>query len=74
VEKIHREFFMPRIERFTFVVNSEEREMISKIAKELQRSDSDAVRYLILSKAKELNEENQNNHKQEVANVGSSHS
>lgn len=65
---------MPRIERFTFVVNSEEREMISKIAKELQRSDSDAVRYLILSKAKELNEENQNNHKQEVANVGSSHS
>lgn len=49
---------MPRIERFTFVVNEEEREMISQIAQELQRSDSDAVRFLIISKAKELNEGN----------------
>jgi hypothetical protein len=45
---------MPRIERFTFVINEEEREMISLIAKELHRSDSDAVRFLIISKAKEI--------------------
>ena len=47
---------MPRIERFTFVVNEEEREMISQIARELQRSDSDAMKFLVISKAKELKE------------------
>jgi len=65
---------MPRIGRFTFVLNAEEREMISQIAKELQRSDSDAVRFLIISKAKELNDVNLNKNIQEGANVGSIHS
>ena len=46
---------MPRIGRFTFVVSSMERELISQIAKELRRSDSDAIRFLVISKAKELN-------------------
>ncbi len=51
---------MPRIERFTFVVNELERKMISQIAKELQRSESDAVRFLIISKANELINRNRN--------------
>ncbi len=51
---------MPRIERFTFVVNELERKMISQIARELQRSESDAVRFLIISKANELNNRNRN--------------
>jgi hypothetical protein len=46
---------MPRIGRFTFVVSNFERELISQVARELRRSDSDAMRFLVISKAKELN-------------------
>ncbi len=46
---------MPRIGRFTFVVSNFERELISQVARELRRTDSDAIRFLVITKAKELN-------------------
>jgi hypothetical protein len=45
---------MARIERFTFLVNSDERLLIERLAKTLQRSQSDAVRFVVNAAAKEL--------------------
>jgi uncharacterized protein (DUF1778 family) len=40
---------MSRDERFTFLVNRDERELISALAEHLQRSQSDAVRFVIVN-------------------------
>ncbi len=43
-----------RKERFTFLVNESERELIVVLADRLQRSQSDAVRFVVVEKAKKL--------------------
>lgn len=45
---------MLRTKRFTFVVNNEERALIASLANLLQRSQSDAVRLIVLKAALEL--------------------
>lgn len=47
---------MARHFRFTFLCNTEERQAIAKLALHLQRSHSDAVRYVVLEAAKQLAE------------------
>ena len=43
-----------RNKRFTFLCNKEERWLIARIAKRLNRSQGDAVRFLINAAAQEL--------------------
>ena len=45
---------MPRYERFTFLVNRDERRVLEALAQRMQRSQSDAVRLLIREAAREL--------------------
>jgi hypothetical protein len=45
---------MPRLERFTFVVDQRERAAIATLAKRLNRSQSDAVRVVVLEAARKL--------------------
>lgn len=45
---------MERWKNFTFRVTEQERKLITEIAAKLDRNDSDAVRYLIRQKAREL--------------------
>jgi hypothetical protein len=49
-----RRFFMPKIERFSFLVDKEERKLITALAERLQRSQSDAVRFVVTEAVKEL--------------------
>jgi len=44
----------PRYERFTFTVNHSERTLIAVLAEQLQRSQSDAVRFVVTAAAKEM--------------------
>ncbi len=43
-----------RKERFTFLINESERELITILADHLQRSQSDAIRFVIVEQAKKL--------------------
>ena len=45
---------MRRIEQFAFRVNHDERQAIAALADCLQRSQSDAVRFVVLAAAREL--------------------
>ncbi len=45
---------MRRVRLFSFRVNDYERRMIAALAKRLQRSQSDAVRWLVLNASREL--------------------
>jgi hypothetical protein len=45
---------MARVNRFTFVCDNEERELLTALAKRLHRSQSDALRWLIQGAAEEL--------------------
>lgn len=45
---------MARHERFTFLCNPDERLLIEKLAHRLQRSQSDAVRYVVINAAQTL--------------------
>lgn len=45
---------MARYERFTFLVNKDERKMIEELASRLQRSQSDAVRVVLRSAHAEI--------------------
>lgn len=45
---------MARYERFTFLCNLDERQAIADLAMRLQRSQSDAVRYVVIITAKQL--------------------
>lgn len=47
---------MSRIERFTFLCNDQERLAIAKLATRLQRSQSDAVRFVVVEAARQLTE------------------
>jgi hypothetical protein len=46
---------MPRYERFTFLCDSCERRAITNLAARLQRSQSDAVRFVVSEVARQLN-------------------
>ena len=48
---------MPRIERFTFFCNKEERRLIEQLAASLARSQSDAVRVVVIQAARQLEEQ-----------------
>jgi hypothetical protein len=50
---------MPRFERFTFLVNKDERRLIASLAEQLQRSQSDAIRFVVINAAKELQAQTQ---------------
>jgi hypothetical protein len=56
-------FFMAKIERFTFLVNKEERQLITTLAEQLQRSQSDAIRFVVTEAAKTLQEQKSNEQK-----------
>ena len=47
---------MNRIQIFAFRVNNEERRSIADLAARLQRSQSDAVRFVVIEAARHLNE------------------
>lgn len=49
---------MARHESFTFRINKQEREMLEKLAKRLQRSQSDAVRLLVREAVQQLEPDN----------------
>lgn len=45
---------MARIERFTFVVTTAERRLIADLAAKMQRSQSDAVRIVVINASRQL--------------------
>lgn len=45
---------MARDERFTFLIDRDERQMISALAQRLRRTESDAVRFVVLEAARLL--------------------
>lgn len=45
---------MNRWDTFTFRVNEDERRLIASLAEQLQRSQSDAVRFVVINAAREL--------------------
>lgn len=47
---------MTRDSRFTFLCDLGERRMIADLAARLQRSQSDAVRYIVIEAARQLSE------------------
>ena len=47
---------MTRYERFTFLCDESERQAIADLAARLQRSQSDAVRFVVIEAARQLNE------------------
>jgi|GEM_PF-700579 len=49
---------MARYERFTFLCNQYERALIAMLAEHLRRSQSDAVRFVVLDAARELVDKN----------------
>ena len=49
---------MARYERFTFLCDKDERALIARLAARLRRSQSDAVRFLVVEAARELAEQN----------------
>jgi hypothetical protein len=51
---------MARFERFTFLVNKKERELITALAERLNRSQSDAVRLVVTEAAKSLQNQRSN--------------
>jgi hypothetical protein len=50
-----RSIFMARFQRFTFLVNPDERRVISALAELLKRSQSDAIRIILLETAQKNN-------------------
>jgi len=50
-----------RINTFTFRVNREERNLIASLAKRLQRSRSDAVRFVVVNAMQELESQERSN-------------
>lgn len=45
---------MPRNKRFTFLCNKDEQRLIEQLAASLARSKSDAVRFVVIRAAREL--------------------
>jgi hypothetical protein len=50
---------MARDERFTFLIDRDERRMITALAKHLRRTESDAVRFVVIEAARVLESETQ---------------
>ena len=51
---------MARYERFTFLCDRHERRLITKLANRLQRSQADAVRFVVVNAVRELETQEQN--------------
>ena len=51
---------MARYERFTFLCDRQERILIAKLAERLQRSQADAVRFVVVNAVRELETQEQN--------------
>jgi hypothetical protein len=51
---------MARYERFTFLVDKKERELIAALAEHLRRSQSDAVRFVVIEAIKTLQDQKSN--------------
>jgi hypothetical protein len=51
---------MQRTDQFAFQVNKKERDLIVSLAKNLQRSQSDAVRFVVTEAAKTLQDQKTN--------------
>jgi hypothetical protein len=49
-------FFMARYDRFTFLCDANERRAIADLAARLQRSQSDAVRFVVTEAARQLSQ------------------
>lgn len=45
---------MARNERFTFLIDKDERRMITELAQRLRRTESDAVRFVVIEAAQAL--------------------
>lgn len=45
---------MTRYDRFTFLCNTQERQTIANLARHLRRSQSDAVRFVLMEAARQL--------------------
>ncbi len=45
---------MTRDERFTFLIDRAERQLITALARQLRRTESDAVRYVVIEAARAL--------------------
>lgn len=56
---------MRRTKLFTFRVNQEEHKLISRLAKCMQRTQSDAVRFLIINAAQEITDQH-NSYKKSI--------
>ena len=50
---------MCRVDQFAFRVNEEEKNLIALLAKRLQRSRSDAVRFVVVNAIRELENQEQ---------------
>ena len=50
---------MARFERFTFLCDASERRAIAELASRLQRSQSDAVRFVVIEVARQLTQSGQ---------------
>jgi hypothetical protein len=50
-------FFMARYSRFTFLCDLDERQTIADLAMRLQRSQSDAVRFVVIEAARQLSQD-----------------
>jgi hypothetical protein len=48
---------MARDERFTFLIDRDERRMITALARRLRRTESDAVRFVVIEAARALETE-----------------
>ena len=59
---------MARYVRFTFLCNSNERRAIAELAAYLQRSQSDAVRFVVMKKVREFAEKTEAQGVKDVAN------
>ncbi len=55
---------MSRLKRFTFLCDKNERRLIAVLAQKLQRSQSDAVRFVVVSAARELAAQEDDTHPQ----------
>jgi hypothetical protein len=52
-------FIMARIERFTFLIDKDERRLIRELTHHLQRSESDTIRFIVFNAARSLELDNQ---------------
>jgi hypothetical protein len=64
---------MARYERFTFLCDENEKKAIANLATRLQRSQSDAVRFVVIEAAKQLSQTAEDPKQRETTTKGESH-